>query len=78
VAIELFDLLEKKLENILNQFQSLKTDNLSLAESLQEKEQALKEALLTIDKMGKERDLVRQRIDQLLNKVEALSAGGQE
>jgi phage regulator Rha-like protein len=78
VAIELFDLLEKKLENILNQFQSLKADNLALAKSLQEKEQALNEALLTIDKMGKERDLVRQRIDQLLNKVEALSAGGQE
>lgn len=78
MAIELFDLLEKKLENILNQFQSLKADNLALAKSLQEKEQALNEALLTIDKMGKERDLVRQRIDQLLNKVEALSAGGQE
>jgi hypothetical protein len=78
VAIELFEILEKKLENILNQFQSLKSDNLALAKSLQEKEQALNEALLTIDKMGKERDLVRQRIDQLLNKVEALSAGGRE
>lgn len=78
MAIELFEVLEKRLEQVLTQYQNLKTANASLLKSLEEKEQALNDAQESLDKMGRERELVRQRIDQLLNKLEILGAEGQE
>lgn len=78
MAIELFEVLEQRLERILDQFQKLKADNTSLLQALTEKEQALKEAQESLEKMGRERELVRQRLDQLLNKLEILGTPGQE
>ncbi|MDD3579506.1 MAG: cell division protein ZapB [Desulfobacca sp.] len=74
MSLELFEVLENRLEQILTQYQTLKTDNASLLKSLQEKEQALKEAQEYLDKIGRERELVKQRIDQLLHKLGSLGA----
>ncbi|MFP3866606.1 MAG: cell division protein ZapB [Desulfobacteraceae bacterium] len=78
MSIELFEVLENRLEQVLTQYQTLKSDNASLLKSLQEKEQALKESQENLEKMGRERELVRQRIDQLLNKLGSLGAETQE
>jgi len=78
VSLELFEVLEKKLEQVLDQYQTLKSDNAGLLKSLEDKEQALLEAKDTLEKMTRERELVRHRIDQLLNKIEILGVEGQE
>ncbi len=71
--MELLELLEKKLEQVLSQFQKLKADSAELVKELEAKELALLEAKEAMDKMAQERELVRQRVDQLLNKIEALA-----
>lgn len=78
MSLELFEVLEKKLEQVLDQYQTLKSDNAGLLKSLEDKEQALLEAKDTLEKMTRERELVRHRIDQLLNKIEILGVEGQE
>jgi len=72
VALKLFEVLEGKLEQILAQYQALQTENATLMKMLDEQEKALGETREALNKMSKERDVVRQRIDQLLNKLEVL------
>jgi cell division protein ZapB len=72
VALELFEVLERKLEQVLGQYQSLQNENATLVKMLEEQEKALTETREALGKMNKERDAVRQRIDQLLNKLEVL------
>ena len=72
MALELFEVLERKLEQVLGQYQSLQNENATLMKMLEEQEKALSETREALGKMNKERDAVRQRIDQLLNKLEVL------
>ncbi len=72
VALELFEQLEAKLEQVLRKYQILQSENANLTRQAEEQEQALAEAKETINRLQKERDAVRQRIDQLLNKLEVL------
>jgi chromosome segregation ATPase len=75
VVTDLFTLLEKKLEMLLGQFETLKSANAALQESLSSKEQALKEAEAALEKVSREREVVRQRIDKILNRLEILDTG---
>ncbi len=72
MALELFEVLERKLEQVLGQYQTLQNENATLMKMLEEQEKALTETREALGKMNKERDAVRQRIDQLLNKLEVL------
>lgn len=72
MALELFEVLERKLEQVLAQYQTLQNENATLMKMLEEQEKALAETREALGKMNKERDAVRQRIDQLLNKLEVL------
>jgi len=72
VALELFEVLERKLEQVLGQYQTLQNENATIMKMLEEQEKALAETREALGKMNKERDAVRQRIDQLLNKLEVL------
>lgn len=72
MALELFEVLERKLEQVLGQYQTLQNENATLMKMLEEQEKALTETREALGKMNKERDTVRQRIDQLLNKLEVL------
>lgn len=74
VALELFELLEQKLEQLVQQYQTLQGENATLNKLLEEQEKALAESRETVNRLQKERDAVRQRIDQLLNKLEMLGA----
>jgi cell division protein ZapB len=73
VALELFEVLEKKLEDLLNQYHSLQSENSTLMKMLEEQERALTETREALSKLNRERDVIRQRLDQLLHKLEALS-----
>jgi len=73
--MDLFTNLEQKLETLLKKFESLKEANGVLETSLAVKEQALKEAEAALDKVSHEREVIRQRIDKILKRLEILDKG---
>jgi len=73
--MDLFNNLEQKLESILRKFESLKEANATLQTGLAAKDQALKEAEAALDKVSQEREVIRQRIDKILKKLEILDKG---
>ena len=73
--MDLFNNLEEKLETILNKFESLKEVNAALQKSLAVKDQALKEAEAALDKVSQEREVIRQRIEKILKRLEILDKG---
>jgi hypothetical protein len=75
VVTDLFTVLEQKLEMVLGQTARLKEANAALEQTLAEKEQALKEAEATLEKLSQERELVRQRIDKILNRLKIIDTG---
>jgi septal ring factor EnvC (AmiA/AmiB activator) len=46
-----------------------------LQKNLAAKEQALKEVEAALEKVSREREMVRQRIDKILNRLEILDTG---
>jgi hypothetical protein len=75
VVTDLFTTLEQKLELVLTQIGGLKEANTALRQSLNEKEQALKEAQAELAKASRERELVRERIDKILNRLKIIDTG---
>ena len=73
--MDLFNNLEEKLESILRKYESLKEANGALQSSLAAKDQALKEAEAALDKVSQEREVIRQRIDKILKRLEILDQG---
>ena len=73
--MDLFTNLEQRLETILKKFEGLKEANALLEKSLAVKEQALKEAEAALDKVSHEREVIRQRIDKILKRLEILDKG---
>jgi|UniRef100_A0A7C5ELX3 archaellum component FlaC len=74
-VMDLFTVLEQKLEAFLNQFESQKQAIAELKKNLAAKEQALKEAEVALEKVTREKELVRQRIDKILNRLKILDLG---
>jgi chromosome segregation ATPase len=75
VVTDLFTTLEQKLELVLSQIAGLKETNAALGKSLGEKEQALKEAQAELAKVSREREMVRERIDKILNRLKIIDTG---
>ena len=75
MVTDLFTTLEQKLELVLTQIAGLKEANTALRQSLSEKEQALKEAQAELAKVSREREMVRQRIDKILNRLKIIDTG---
>jgi septal ring factor EnvC (AmiA/AmiB activator) len=75
VVTDLFNVLEQKLEEVLSQIERLKEANASLQKALAVKEQALKDAEATLSNFSQEREAVRQRIDNILNRLKILDIG---
>ena len=73
--MDLFNNLEEKLESILSKYESLKEANAALQHSLTVKDQALKEAEAALEKVNQEREVIRQRIDKILKRLEILDKG---
>lgn len=65
-----FNLLEQKLEELLDRLVSLKSENSSLREALAQKERELTELNQRAAAMEAERNQVRQRIESLVEKLE--------
>jgi chromosome segregation ATPase len=75
VVTDLFTTLEQKLELVLSQIGSLKEANVGLKKSLDEKEQALKQAEAELSRVSREREMVRERIDKILNRLKIIDTG---
>ena len=75
MVTDLFTTLEQKLELVLSQIASLKEANAGLRKSLGEKEQALKEAQAELAKVSREREMIRERIDKILNRLKIIDTG---
>ncbi|OGP70105.1 MAG: hypothetical protein A2Z73_06580 [Deltaproteobacteria bacterium RBG_13_60_28] len=73
--MDLFNNLEQKLETILKKFEGLKEANAALQKSLAVKDQALKEAEAALEKVSQEREVIRQRVDKILKRLEILDKG---
>jgi chromosome segregation ATPase len=80
--MDLFAELDQKLEIILSQFEKYKQANAELKETLAAreqtlaaKEQALKAAETALEQITREKELVRQRIDKILNRLKILDLG---
>ncbi len=75
LVTDLFTTLEQKLEQVLSQIAGLKEANAALQKSLGEKEQALKDAQAELAKVSREREMVRERIDKILNRLKIIDTG---
>lgn len=75
MVTELFAELEEKLEAVLRQLEVLKKANAELKAAVAGKDQALKEAQATLEKVNREREIVRERIDKILNRLKILDLG---
>lgn len=75
MVTELFNTLEQKLELILAQMARFQEANAALEKALAAKEQALQEAQATLQQVTQEREVVRQRIDKILNRLTFLDVG---
>jgi chromosome segregation ATPase len=75
VVTDLFTTLEQKLEQVLDQIASLKETNTALQQRLGEKDQALREAQAELDRVSQEREMIRERIDKILNRLKIIETG---
>ena len=75
MVTDLFTTLEQKLEQVLNQIASLKETNAALQQRLGEKDQALIEAQAELDRVSQEREMIRERIDKILNRLKIIETG---
>lgn len=75
VVTDLFTVLEQKLEMVVGQTARLKEVNTVLEQTLAEKEKALKEAEAAVEKLTQEREMIRQRIDKILNRLKIIDTG---
>jgi len=75
VVTDLFTALEQKLEMVLGQTARLKEANTALEKTLAEKDQALEEAEAALEKLTQEREVIRQRIDKILNRLKIIETG---
>ena len=75
MVTDLFTTLEQKLELVLSKMNALQEANAALEKSLGEKDQALKEAEAELARVSREREMVRQRIDKILNRLKFIETG---
>ena len=75
MVTDLFTVLEQKLEMVLGQVARLKETNAALEQALADKQKALMDSEAALEKFSQERELVRQRIDKILNRLKIIDTG---
>lgn len=75
MALEKFDRLEEGLERLLSNYEFIQAENRRLKDVLETKDteiEALREKVLKLDK---EKGIVKEKVDTLLGRVDALIQG---
>ena len=75
MVTDLFSTLEQKLELVLGKVGALQEANAALQKALGEKELALKEAEADLARVSREREMIRERIDKILNRLKIIDTG---
>ncbi len=75
MVTDLFNTLEQKLELVLSKVSTLQEANAALQKTLGEQAQALKEAEAALARVSREREMVRERIDKILNRLKIIDMG---
>ena len=75
MVTDLFNTLEQKLELVLSKVSALQKANAALQKTLAEKEEALKEAEVALARVSRDREMVRERIDKILNRLKIIDTG---
>ena len=75
MVTDLFTTLEQKLERVLSKVAELQEANAALTKSLAEKEEILKAGEAELARVSREREMVRQRIDKILNRLKFIDTG---
>ncbi len=70
-----FEEIEQKVEELINRCKSLKTTNIDLNNRIEHLEKELQEKVDIENNYIEERDLVRSKIDGLLNRLEEKEEG---
>jgi septal ring factor EnvC (AmiA/AmiB activator) len=75
VVTELFTTLEQKLEMVLKKMSALQEATAALQKSLEEKDAALRAAQAELAQVSRDREMVRDRIDKILNRLKFIDTG---
>ena len=75
MVTDLFTTLEQKLERVLSKVTELQEANAALSKSLAEKEQVIKAGEAELAQVSREREMIRQRIDKILNRLKFIDTG---
>ena len=75
MVTDLFNTLEQKLEMVLEQIGRLQEANVALKQALADKDQALTEAEAALEKLTQEREVIRHRVDKILNRLKIIDTG---
>ena len=75
MVTDLFNTLEQKLELVLSKVSTLQEANAALQKTLGEKERDLKEAEAALARVSREREMVKERIDKILNRLKIIDMG---
>jgi uncharacterized coiled-coil DUF342 family protein len=71
-----FEEIEKKVENLINVYKSFETTNLELKNKIVRLEGELQGKVEAENNYTQERDLIRSKIDSLLEKLEDITDAG--
>jgi uncharacterized coiled-coil DUF342 family protein len=74
MEIDKFNTLEDKINALIEQFVSLKKEKDEVEERLRQKEIDQQEILDRLEKLHKERDVVRSKLDGLIVKLDGISS----
>ena len=75
MVMDLFAELEQKLDIVLSKIENYKQAIAELKENLAAKDRALQEAEAALEQITREKEMVRQRIDKILNRLKILDLG---
>ena len=75
MVTDLFTTLEQKLEMVLKKMSALQEATAALQKSLEEKDAALRAAQAELAQVSQDREMVRDRIDKILNRLKFIDTG---
>lgn len=75
MALERFDRLEEGISRLLGMCEELKDENRALKEAVVEKQAEIRELTSKLKRLDKEKTTVREKVDTLLDRLEALIQG---
>ncbi|MFQ5354638.1 MAG: cell division protein ZapB [Thermodesulfobacteriota bacterium] len=73
--MEVLEELEKSIKELVDKYETASAENQELKTGLTMKELEIKSLRKKLDKLSSERNLVRDRVDALISRVEGLVSG---